>query len=94
MLPQEWFGKKKMLSICSGGLHVGILKPVFDLLGTNIGVQIGGGIHSHPDGTHAGAMAVRQAIDAYMKDIAIEEYAEKNKELKRALDKWGTKVYE
>jgi ribulose-bisphosphate carboxylase large chain len=80
--------------VCSGGLHVGILKPLFDLLGTNIGIQVGGGVLSHPNGTRSGATALRQAIDAYMKKASLKEYAETHHELKKALEKWGTKVYE
>lgn len=94
MLSQDWHGTKKVLGVCSGGLHVGILKPLFDLVGTNIGIQIGGGVLSHPKGTHNGAKAVRQAIDSYMKKVPIRKYAESHTELKQALDKWGTEVYE
>jgi len=94
MLAQNWHGMKKTLSVGSGGLHVGILKPLMDLLGTNICIQVGGGIHGHPNGTHDGAVAVRQSIDAYLKCKTLDEYAETHKELKIALEKWGRKVYE
>jgi ribulose-bisphosphate carboxylase large chain len=94
MLAQDWHSTKAVLGVCSGGLHPGILEPLFNLIGTNIGIQIGGGIHSHPEGTKSGAMALRQAINAYLEGESVKEYAKKHKELRLALEKWGTKVYE
>ncbi len=90
LLEQEWYGTKPVFGTCSGGLHPGIIKRLIDLLGSNILIQAGGGVHGHPDGTHNGAKALRQSITAIMKDISVEEYAEKHKELKKALDKWGS----
>ncbi|RLE59516.1 MAG: hypothetical protein DRJ32_04510, partial [Thermoprotei archaeon] len=49
----------------------------------------GGGIHGHPWGSKAGATAMKQAVDAFMKNISVEKYAETHKELKKALEKWG-----
>jgi len=43
----------------------------------------------HPDGPRAGAAAVRQAIEAVLKGIPLEEYAKEHRELARALEKWG-----
>jgi ribulose 1,5-bisphosphate carboxylase large subunit-like protein len=57
---------------------------------TGIAIQAGGGVHGHPDGTAAGARAIRQAVDAYMEGKSAEEYAEDHYELERALKKWGT----
>lgn len=93
MLPQNWFKTKKLLSVCSGGLHVGILEPLFKLLGTNIALQLGGGIHSHPNGTFGGAVALREAIEAHIDKVSLKTYAKNHENLKLALDKWGTKVY-
>jgi len=45
-------------------------------------------VHGHPDGTRKGAMAMRQALEATMNGIPIEEYAEEHKELKRALERF------
>lgn len=93
MLEQQW-NIKNIFGASSGGLHPGILKRVFDLLGTDIIIQIGGGIHGHPGGTHKGALAVRQSIDAYLENIDIKEYSKNHIELKQALDKWGFKTPE
>jgi ribulose-bisphosphate carboxylase large chain len=79
--------------VSSGGLHVGILYPLLDLLGTDIVVQMGGGIWGHPDGGRAGSKALRDAIDGYMGGRTLEECAEKSPELKAALKKWGTLTY-
>ncbi|TEU13833.1 MAG: ribulose-bisphosphate carboxylase large subunit, partial [Hadesarchaea archaeon] len=49
----------------------------------------GGGGWGHPQGGRAGASAVRQAIDAALNDVSLDEYAKKRKELRGALEKWG-----
>ena len=59
-------------------------------LGTEIVLQAGGGIHGHPDGTRAGAAAMRQAVDAFLAGMSAEEYAKTHPELARALAAWGT----
>ncbi len=88
-LEQPFHHIKPAYPVSSGGLHPGNLKPVIDALGMPLIFQVGGGVIGHPDGPRAGAMAVRQALEAIMKGIPLEEYAEKHKELKRALEKWG-----
>lgn len=89
-MEQSFGSMKTVFPVSSGGLHPGVLPEVVKRLGSDVILQIGGGTVGHPDGPAAGARAVRQAIDAAMKGIPIEEYAESNKELKRALEKWGT----
>ncbi len=89
-LHQKWYHIKPILPVASGGLHPGILPELFDIYGTtNIVIQVGGGIYGHPLGIEAGARAVVQAVEAYKRRIPLEEYAEKNKELKVALETWG-----
>ncbi|MEM3980583.1 MAG: RuBisCO large subunit C-terminal-like domain-containing protein, partial [Ignisphaera sp.] len=55
-------------------------------------MQIGGGVIGHPDGPKAGAMAVRQTLEAISKGIPLEDYAKDHKELRRALEKWGRAI--
>ncbi|MFB6125001.1 MAG: type III ribulose-bisphosphate carboxylase [Halanaeroarchaeum sp.] len=91
----EWLtgdlhGIRDVLPVASGGLHPGTVDPLLDRLGTDVMVQAGGGVHGHPDGTAAGARAMRQAIDAYQDGVDPETYAETHDELAVALDKWGT----
>ncbi|MBU3904640.1 MAG: type III ribulose-bisphosphate carboxylase [Nanoarchaeota archaeon] len=79
---------KSVFPVCSGGLHPGHVEQLVKMLGKDIIIQAGGGIHGHPLGTKDGAMAMRQAVDAVMKGIPVKKYAEKNLELKLALNKW------
>jgi ribulose-bisphosphate carboxylase large chain len=83
------FGRKRVFPVSSGGLHPGKVFRELEALGTDIVLQAGGGIHGHPDGTAAGAMAMRQAVDAFMEGIPLKEYAEQHYELERALKQWG-----
>ncbi len=88
-LGMNWGHIKPVAPVSSGGLHPGLIPDVIDILGWNIMIQVGGGVWGHPDGGYSGAKAVRQAVDAALKKIPLEEYAEEHKELKRALEKWG-----
>ncbi len=88
-MEQDWLHIKPALPTSSGGLHPGTLPEVIEALGTDLVIQVGGGVLGHPDGPRAGAAAVRQAIDSYLKGVPLEEYAETHRELRRALEKWG-----
>ena len=48
-------------------------------------------MHGHPWGTKAGATAARQAVDAYMKKIPVEDYAKDHPELEAAIKFAGQK---
>ncbi|MBM3233561.1 type III ribulose-bisphosphate carboxylase [Candidatus Pacearchaeota archaeon] len=87
-LAQDWYGIKPTLAVCSGGLHPGHVPFLIRHLGRDISIQMGGGIHGHPDGTRVGAIAARQAIDAALQHISLEKYAERYPELRDALDLW------
>ena len=60
----------------------------FEWFGNDTVIQAGGGIHGHPDGTVKGAKALRQAVDAAVAGITLEEYAKTHNELSKALTKW------
>ncbi|MDD5416789.1 MAG: type III ribulose-bisphosphate carboxylase [Candidatus Aenigmarchaeota archaeon] len=81
---------KPVFAVCSGGLHPGHVPKLVKMLGNDIIIQCGGGIHGHPRGTKAGATALRQSIDATLKHISLKDYAKNHLELKLALNKWGT----
>ncbi|WP_254523931.1 type III ribulose-bisphosphate carboxylase [Natrinema caseinilyticum] len=85
-------GLNPVLPVASGGLHPGVVDQLLDTLGTDIVVQAGGGVHGHPDGTLAGAKALRQSVDASMADERLTEYADDHPELARALEKWGSET--
>ncbi|MFH0850707.1 MAG: type III ribulose-bisphosphate carboxylase [Candidatus Bathyarchaeota archaeon] len=81
-------GVKPVLPVASGGLHPGMVPRLMEIFGEDVVIQLGGGIHGHPDGTVKGATAARQAVDAVLGGYALKEYAEDHPELARALTKW------
>ncbi len=87
-LSQKWFGIKPVLGVASGGVYPGIVPKIMEFMGQDVVIQAGGGIHGHPQGTVAGAKAMRQAVDATLKKISLKEYAKTHNELKLALEKW------
>ncbi len=86
---QEMYNIRPAMPVSSGGLHPGNLAGVIDALGSDIVIQVGGGVMGHPDGPKAGAMAVRQALEAISQGIPLDEYAKQHRELARAIEKWG-----
>jgi len=89
ILNQRWYGIKPTFAVCSGGLYPGALPKLIKTMGNDIICQAGGGVSANPLGIEAGARAMRQAVDATMKNISLKEHAENNKELKAAIDRWG-----
>jgi ribulose-bisphosphate carboxylase large chain len=79
---------KPVLPVASGGIHPRLVAALLETFGNDVVIQAGGGIHGHPDGTVAGAKAMRQAVDATFKGITLEEYAKTHSELKAALEHW------
>nr|VDD89049.1 RuBisCO long chain, Form III-b [uncultured archaeon] len=88
-LSQRWFGIKPVFGAASGGVYPGITDKIIEFMGKDVILQAGGGIHGHPDGTIAGAKAMRQAVNAVLKGIPLKEYAKTNLELKKSIEKWG-----
>ena len=87
-LAQDWGSIKSVLSVSSGGLHPGHIPFLVKHLGKDIVLQFGGGINGHPNGTLRGAIAVRQAVDAVMRDVSLKSFAKNHIELKDALELW------
>ncbi len=85
LLEQNWFGIRKAMPYVSGGIQPIHIPKLVKLLGKNIAVSLSSGIHRHPDGTIAGAIASRQAIEAVMKGIDLHKYAKTMPELKRVV---------
>ncbi|RMD45864.1 type III ribulose-bisphosphate carboxylase [Candidatus Pacearchaeota archaeon] len=88
-LSQKWYNVKPVLGVASGGVHPGIVPKIISLMGNDVVIQAGGGVHGHPDGTVSGARAMRQAVEAAMKKKNIKEFARSHVELKKAIEKWG-----
>jgi len=80
---------KTVLLVASGGLNSLHIPELIEILGKNVIFQFGGGCHGHPDGTEAGAKAIRQAVDVVLEDVSLEEKAKTSLELNQALEKWG-----
>ena len=81
-------GFKKVLPVASGGLYPGLVPVLMGFFGNDFVIQAGGGIHGHTEGTVSGAMAMRQAVDATLQGVSLEEYAEAHKELLATLGIW------
>ena len=81
---------KSVLPVASGGLHPRLVPALMETFGNDFVIQAGGGIHGHPEGTVAGAKAMRQAVDATLYDKTLEEYAKNHQELANALNQWKT----
>jgi len=75
--------------MASGGITPTMVPKVMQVLGNDIVIGSGGGIHAHPQGPVAGGKAFRQAIDATLKGISLEEYAKTHKELSAIVNLWG-----
>jgi ribulose-bisphosphate carboxylase large chain len=84
----EMGGLKPVLPVASGGLHPRLVPALLDYFGNDVVLQAGGGIHGHPEGTVAGAKAMRQAVDAVLEGKTLEEYAKSHGELALALRQW------
>jgi ribulose-bisphosphate carboxylase large chain len=88
-LAQNWHGMKPVFPVASGGLHPLLMYDVMGAMGTDIMIQLGGGIHGHPRGSHAGAKASRACLDAYMEGKTLHDAIKSSKELSEAYEKWG-----
>jgi ribulose-bisphosphate carboxylase large chain len=79
---------KPVLPVASGGLYPALVPALMKFFGKDFVIQAGGGIHGHRDGTVAGAKAMRQAVEATLEGLTLEEYAKTHKELEGALETW------
>ncbi|MDY6770213.1 MAG: RuBisCO large subunit C-terminal-like domain-containing protein, partial [Candidatus Nanohaloarchaea archaeon] len=88
-LRSDWHGLETTIPVASGGLHPGLVPDIVDILGEDLVIQAGGGVHGHPDGSEAGGRALRAAADAVADDIPLQEKADEVAALAQALEKWG-----
>ncbi|MCC7354200.1 MAG: ribulose 1,5-bisphosphate carboxylase [Anaerolineae bacterium] len=89
-LQQDLHGLKRTWPLPGGGIHPGLVHLLVGDYGPDIVLMAGGGLLGHPQGYTAGAKAFRQAADAVMQNIPLENYAQDHPELRAALDQWGT----
>jgi ribulose-bisphosphate carboxylase large chain len=79
---------RPVLPVASGGLYPALVPALLQTFGNDVVLQAGGGIHGHPEGTIAGAKAMRQAVDAILENKTLNEYSRTHKELSLALKQW------
>ncbi|RDV84240.1 type III ribulose-bisphosphate carboxylase [Ammonifex thiophilus] len=87
--PQDWGSIKPVLSVASGGLHPGHIPDLISIFGVDCVLQFGGGVHGHPQGTRAGASAVRAAVEAATGGQNFQEVVRREKTLEEAIMHWG-----
>jgi 2,3-diketo-5-methylthiopentyl-1-phosphate enolase len=73
----------------SGGITPSMVPKVMADLGKDIVIGSGGGIHAHPGGPVAGGKAFRQAIDATMRGVPLDQHAREHPELDVVLKQWA-----
>jgi 2,3-diketo-5-methylthiopentyl-1-phosphate enolase len=83
---------KPMMPMPSGGITPINVEAIYNVLGKEVMIGSGGGVHAHPDGPIAGGRAFRQAIEAAMSYIPAMEYGKDHEELGKALGIWGVKT--
>lgn len=88
-LLSKFYEIKPAFPALGGGVHPGLVPVTIKDLGIDCIIGVGGAIHGHPMGPQAGAMAMRQAIDATLKGISLEDASREHKELKAAIERWG-----
>lgn len=85
----KFYGLKPMLPFVGGGVVPGLVAKFMDDCGPDLLMGVGAGIHAHPMGPRAGAIAFRAAIDAVMKGQNLRERAKTCPELQKSIDIWG-----
>jgi len=74
----------------SAGIHPGLVPRILQDYGLDVIINAGGGVHGHPQGARAGALAFQQAVDQALKNRDFKALSEKEApELAKALALWG-----
>lgn len=81
---------KPVFPAVGGGVHPGMVEQYISDLGSDIILAAGGAIQGHPKGAASGVRAMRQAVDAVMSGISLED-AKNSEDLRIALELWGYK---
>jgi ribulose-bisphosphate carboxylase large chain len=93
VLRDDWHGLKPVMPVASGGMHPASAEAEAKAFGRDFVLQAGGGVHGHPDGTTAGARALRLAAEAVAEGVSLAQKAKEHPELAKALEKWGHETY-
>ena len=86
---QDWGDLKPTVPVASGGLHPGHVPSLYQIFGKDVFWAFGGGAHGHPNGSRAGATAIRDAVEGVVAGKSLDEIAKYSKELKSALEIWS-----
>jgi ribulose-bisphosphate carboxylase large chain len=82
---QEWYGMKATTPMISGGMNALRLPGFFANLGhANVVQTSGGGAFGHLDGPVAGALSLRQSVEAWKAGVDLVTAAREHRELARA----------
>ncbi|NMA55784.1 MAG: ribulose 1,5-bisphosphate carboxylase [Firmicutes bacterium] len=85
----KWLHFKPVFPMPGGGIMPAVVPFIINTLGTDCILGAGGAIHGHPMGPVAGGKAMRQAIDAVLAGITLEEAGKQHPELQSAIEAWG-----
>jgi len=88
LLEENWLHIKPVFAVCSGGLNPLHVPYLMKVLGNNIIIQAGGGIHGHKLGTRAGSKAMLDVIEGVMEGKSLAEIASESRELAVAIKQW------
>ena len=80
---------KRTWPMPAAGMQPGLVDVLIQEHGIDFVVPAGGGMLGHPMGYKAGAMAWRQAIDAVLSGMSLQEAAQKYAEFRAAAETWG-----
>lgn len=88
VLRENWGKIKPTLAIASGGLHPGLIEKMINILGEDLIINFGGGLHGHPNGSIAGARACWQAVELAIDKDAQERPKEYFQDYRDAVKYW------
>jgi 2,3-diketo-5-methylthiopentyl-1-phosphate enolase len=88
-LRAPFFHIKRAWPMPAAGMYPGLVDALIQEHGIDFIVPAGGGMLGHPLGYKAGAMAWRQAIDAVLAGMTLQEAAQKYPEFRAAAETWG-----
>ena len=80
---------KTAFPVPSAGIHPGLVPVLIQDFGKNSIINAGGGVHGHPDGAVGGGKAFRAAVDAVLAGKTLQEAAQDNSYLQKAIELWG-----
>ncbi|MCS7120131.1 MAG: RuBisCO large subunit C-terminal-like domain-containing protein [Nitrososphaerota archaeon] len=80
------FNKKRTFPFVGGSIKANLLPKLFEILGFDFGIGVGGAVFHHPLGVTAGAKAFRQAIDILVEKGKFDGSEKDFAELKAALE--------